>query len=136
MFENIQNSFNGMFGKIAPGMCRLTMNGNIAVKCNNGYKSYNVAKGTLTNVTNFCFNIGDEMFFVIPTNKVEVGELLSALNKYKRGRATKEDVITEIADVQIMCEQLAFVFGEEEVEHEHERKLIRLQQRIDNHKSK
>lgn len=25
MFENIQNSFNGMFGKIAPGMCRLTM---------------------------------------------------------------------------------------------------------------
>lgn len=42
MFENIQNSFNGMFGKVSPGMCRLTMNGNIAVKCKNGYKSYNV----------------------------------------------------------------------------------------------
>lgn len=61
MFENIQSTFNGLFGKIAPGMCRLTMNGNIAVKCANGYKSYNVAKGTLTNVTNFCFNVGDEM---------------------------------------------------------------------------
>ena len=24
MFENIQSTFNGMFGKIAPGMCRLT----------------------------------------------------------------------------------------------------------------
>ena len=31
MFENLQNSFNGMFGKVAPGMCRLSMNGNIAV---------------------------------------------------------------------------------------------------------
>ena len=31
MFD-FQNSFNGMFGKIAPGMCRLTMNGKIAVK--------------------------------------------------------------------------------------------------------
>ena len=74
MFENLQNSFNGMFGKIEPGLCRLTMNGNIAVKCRNGFKSYNVKKGTLTNVTNFCFNIGDEMFFVIPTNRVEVGD--------------------------------------------------------------
>lgn len=68
--------FNGIFGKIAPGMCRLTMNGNIAVKTRNGYKSYNVAKGTLTNVTNFCFNVGDEMFFVIPTNKAKVGDIL------------------------------------------------------------
>lgn len=77
MFENIQNTFNGLFGKIAPGMCRLTMNGNIAVKCSNGYKCYNVKKGTLTNVTNFCFNVGDEMFFVIPTNKVEVATSFS-----------------------------------------------------------
>ena len=53
MLENLQSSFNGMFGKVAPGMCRLTMNGNIAVKCGNSYKTYNVAKGTLTNVTNF-----------------------------------------------------------------------------------
>ena len=68
MFENVQKSFNGMFGKTEPGKCRLTMNGGIAVQCSNGqYKTYNVKKGTLTNVTNFCFNIGDEMFFVIPT---------------------------------------------------------------------
>ena len=76
MFENIQNSMNGLFGKVASGMCRLTMNGNIAVKCKNGYKTYNVSKGTLTNVTNFCFNVGDEMFFVIPTTKVSVGDII------------------------------------------------------------
>jgi len=83
MFENIQNAFNGMFGKVASGLCRLTMNGNIAVKCANGYKSYNVSKGTLTNVTNFCFNVGDEMFFVIPTNHVEIGDIILVGGKPK-----------------------------------------------------
>lgn len=83
MFENVQNVFNGLFGKVAPGMCRLTMNGGIAVKCANGYKSYNVKKGRLTNVTNFCFNVGDEMFFVIPTTHVEVGDIILVGGKPK-----------------------------------------------------
>jgi len=84
MFENVQKSFNGMFGKTEPGKCRLTMNGGIAVQCSNGqYKTYNVKKGILTNVTNFCFNIGDEMFFVIPTNKVEVGDIILVGGKPK-----------------------------------------------------
>ena len=73
---NFENSFNGMFGKIASGLCRLTMNGNIAVKCSNGYKTYDVSKNMITNVTNLCFNLGDEMFFVIPTNKVDVGDII------------------------------------------------------------
>lgn len=83
MFENIQQTFNGLFGKVAPGMCRLTMNGGIAVKCANGYKSYNIKKGRLTNVTNFCFNVGDEMFFVIPTTHVEVGDIILVGGKPK-----------------------------------------------------
>ena len=49
------NVFNGMFGKIAPGMCRLSMNGGIAVKTSNGYKSYNVKNGRLTNCDSFVF---------------------------------------------------------------------------------
>lgn len=96
MFENIQNSFNGMFGKVGAGMCRLTMNGNIAVKCSNGYKTYNVKKGTLTNVTNFCFNVGDEMFFVIPTNKVEVGDIIIVGGKPKCVTDVNKKVITVI----------------------------------------
>ena len=95
MFENIQNSFNGLFGKIAPGMCRLTMNGNIAVKCANGYKSYNVKKETLTNVTNFCFNVGDEMFFVIPTNKVEVGDIMKLQERILKD-AKETNVVLEV----------------------------------------
>lgn len=96
MFENMQQTFNGLFGKIAPGMCRLTMNGNIAVKCSNGYKCYNVKKGTLTNVTNFCFNVGDEMFFVIPTNKVEVGDIILVQGKPKCVTVADKKVITVI----------------------------------------
>jgi len=96
MFENFQNSFNGLFGKVAPGMCRLTMNGNIAVKCGSGYKSYNVSKGILTNVTNFCFNIGDEMFFIIPTNKVDVGDIILINGKPKCVTSADKKIITVI----------------------------------------
>lgn len=96
MLENMQQTFNGLFGKIAPGMCRLTMNGNISVKCSNGYKCYNVKKGTLTNVTNFCFNVGDEMFFVIPTNKVEVGDIILVQGKPKCVTEATKKVITVI----------------------------------------
>lgn len=96
MFENIQNQFNGLFGKVKSGMCRLTMSGNIAVQCSNGYKSYNIKKGTLTNVTNFCFNIGDEMFFVIPTNKVEVGDIILVSGKPKCVTAVDKKIITVI----------------------------------------
>ena len=63
----------------------------------------------------------------------EIGELLSALNKYDRGRVNDEAVITEIADVMIMLEQMAFIFGEEEVEAEKERKLQRLLDRLIKH---
>jgi hypothetical protein len=72
------------------------MNGNIAVKCSNGYKSYNVEKGTLTNVTNFCFNVGDEMFFVIPTNKVEVGDIILVGGKPKCVTQVDKKIITVI----------------------------------------
>lgn len=96
MFENLTNQFGGMFGKVQPGMCRLTMNGNIAVKCSNGYKTYNVKKGTLTNVTNFCFNIGDEMFFVIPTNKVSVGDIILVQGRPKCVTEVNKKIITVI----------------------------------------
>lgn len=48
----MNNFMNGMFGKIGSGMCKLSMSGNIAVKTSNGYKSYNVKSGKLTNCGN------------------------------------------------------------------------------------
>lgn len=73
---DMMSCFNGMFGKLGAGMCRLTMNGRIAVKTSGGYKSYNVKTGKLTNCSNFVFNIGDDFFFIIPTNKVDVGDII------------------------------------------------------------
>ena len=73
---NFLNSMNGMFGKVQAGMCRLSMAGGIAVKTSGGYKSYNLKNHKLTNCTNFVFDIGDEFFFVIPTNKVEIGDII------------------------------------------------------------
>ena len=78
---DMTSCFNGMFGKLGPGMCRLTMNGKIAVKTSGGYKSYNVKTGRLTNCSNFVFNIGDDFFFIIPTNKVDVGDIILVKGK-------------------------------------------------------
>ena len=60
----------------------------------------------------------------------ECGELLNAFAKLRRGRASKEDIITELADVHIMVEQMACFFGLEEFKAEKERKLERLNERL------
>ena len=74
MFENVLNG--SIFGKIEPGKCRLTANGQIAIKTSNGYKSYNLDKKKLVNQSNFVFDIGDDFFFVIPTNKAKPGDII------------------------------------------------------------
>lgn len=79
----MNDMLNGMFGKVAPGMCRLSMSGGIAVKTSNGYKTYNLKSGRLTNCSNFVFEIGEEFFFVIPTNKAEKGDILLVGGKPK-----------------------------------------------------
>lgn len=100
MFEQgLENAFSGMFGKVAPGMCRLTMTGNIAVKTGSGYVSYDVKKNRLTNVTHFSFNIGDEVFFVIPTKKVEVGDIILVNGKPKCVTAAGKNEI-EVVDYE------------------------------------
>ncbi len=92
----INNTLNGMFGKVAHGMCRLSMNGGIAVKTDSGYKSYNVKTGRLTNCSNFVFDIGEDFFFLIPTNKVEIGDIILVGGKPKCVIETGKNKITVI----------------------------------------
>lgn len=68
--------FGNMFSRLGKGMCRLGINGQMAVKTSNGYKTYDVKTGRLTNVTQFCFDIGEEFFFVVPTTKAKTGDIL------------------------------------------------------------
>lgn len=63
----------------------------------------------------------------------ECGELLNAIAKSKRDRAGKDEIITELADVSIIIEQMAFFYGEEDFNKEKERKLLRLKNRLQRH---
>ena len=57
MFD-ASNMMNKYFGKVANGMVRLSMNGDMAIKTSNGYKTYNAESGALVNCDNFVFELG------------------------------------------------------------------------------
>ena len=61
----------------------------------------------------------------------ETGEMLNAIGKFDRGRATESEVITELVDVWILMEQMGVFFGWDEFLKEKERKLERLKDRLD-----
>jgi NTP pyrophosphatase (non-canonical NTP hydrolase) len=63
----------------------------------------------------------------------ECSELLNAISKSKRGRVGKDEIITELADVSIIVEQMAFFYGENDFKKEKERKLLRLKKRLEKH---
>ena len=73
MFDNM---FNGVMGKIKPGCCRLGMNGRIAIKTSDGYKTYDPKTGNVTNCSNFVLDVADDLFMVIPTRKLKVGDIV------------------------------------------------------------
>lgn len=66
----------GLLGKLKPGMCRLSIDGNIAVNTSQGYKSYNLKTGRLTKSGNFALDVGSEYFFVVPATKVTKGNII------------------------------------------------------------
>lgn len=73
---SMNSMFNNMFGKVQNGMCRLSMDGLIAIKTSSGYKTYDTKTNKLQNCDNFVFDIGSDFFFVIPTNKVAIGDII------------------------------------------------------------
>ena len=65
----------------------------------------------------------------------ECGELIDAMAKSHRGRVGREEIITELADVSIMVEQMALFHGWEDFLKEREAKLLRLNERLEKYKS-
>ena len=61
----------------------------------------------------------------------ETGEMLNALGKRHRNRATPMEIITELADVVILMEQMAVLYGWETYKAEKERKLERLKKKLE-----
>lgn len=62
----------------------------------------------------------------------ELGELMSAINKFKRGRITHKELAGEIADCRIMIKQAPMLFGIQEdlVDGIEDQKMERLAQRL------
>ena len=102
----MNNLMNGMFGKIAPGMCRLSMNGEIAIKTSNGYKTFRSETGQLVNCSNFVFPIGEEFFFLIPTNRVKTGDIILVNGKPKCVISEEADRITALNYEDSTVEQI------------------------------
>lgn len=86
--------FNGMFGKLPNGTCRLSMTGEITVKTSNGYKYYDTKSKRPVNCDQFVFDIGDDLFFLFPTNKVEIGDILFINSKPKYVIKVEDNMIT------------------------------------------
>ena len=84
------NMLDGICGKVAPGLCRLSMNGGIAVRTGAGYRTYDVEHRRLTNCDRFVLDIGEDFFFVVPTNRVKPGDIILAGGKPK--------CVTEVGD--------------------------------------
>ena len=61
----------------------------------------------------------------------EVGELLTSLARYNRGRDDATDVMEEIADVEIMLGQLRTCFPNNDVDELKAQKLERLERRLE-----
>lgn len=61
----------------------------------------------------------------------ECGELITAVAQFGRGRTSHHDVMTELADVSIMVEQIATLMSYEDFEVEKDRKLNGLKERLE-----
>lgn len=60
----------------------------------------------------------------------ECGELIAALARDANGQATDDEIVDEIADVEIMVKQVKRIYGEDAVESHKHAKLERLAQRL------
>ena len=60
----------------------------------------------------------------------ECSELIHSLMKLKRNRCHKNDVINEIADVEIMIDQARMLFGDKAVSDAKRYKLDRLEKMV------
>lgn len=65
----------------------------------------------------------------------ECGELIRAINKMHRdpSEENRKELISELADVRIMTNQIVFIYGldVEEINREIDRKMLRLEERLE-----
>ena len=90
------NWMDGMCGKVAPGLCRLSVKGTIAVRTRSGYRTYDPESKRLTNCDHFVLDVGEDFFFVVPTSRVRPGDIILASGTPRCVTAVGEDTITAL----------------------------------------
>lgn len=98
--------FNGICGKVAPGLCKLSMDGTIAVKTSSGYRTYDPATERLTNCDSLVLDIGEDFFFVLPANKVSPGDIILVGGKPRCVVKAEKNLITVINYEDMTVEHL------------------------------
>ena len=83
-------------GRVAPGMCRLSMGGGIAVRTKAGYRTYDPDTKRLVNCDSFVLDVGEDAFFVIPAQKVKAGDIILAGGTPRCVTGVQEDTITAL----------------------------------------
>lgn len=86
------NMFNGMFKPVAKGYCKMSMDGKVAIKTTSGYKTFDTKTNKLTNCDSFAFDM-DGAFWVVPTFKVEKGDIILVNGKPRAVIEVKETSI-------------------------------------------
>lgn len=80
MFEQLGELFgnflDGKMGVIPSGFLALSYKGDIAVKTNSGYVTYNPDKKVFVNVQKLAFSMGPGAFFLVPTKKAKKGDIV------------------------------------------------------------
>ena len=84
--------FGKMFSPVALGYAKMGVNGEIAIRVGNTYKTYNLNTGRLIDCDNFAFDM-DGMFWVVPTFKVERGDIIMVNGKPRCVIEVKEKTI-------------------------------------------
>ena len=69
--------------------------------------------------------------FQIRMCQEELAEAISVLNQYLRGRKTKDDVAEELADSEIVLQEMRRIFDPTTINNIKKQKLTRLRKRIE-----
>ncbi len=100
------NMLENICGKVAPGLCRLSVNGQTAVRTADGYRCYDFRKKRLMNCDSFVLDAGDDFFFVMPTRKVKPGDIILAGGKPRCVLSSDGDTLTVISYETATVEQI------------------------------
>lgn len=89
---NFNNIFGDCFKQVSNGCCKMSMDGQIAVKTSTGYKTFDIKKNRLVNCDNFAFDMNG-MFWVVPTFKVSKGDIIMVNGKPRAVIEVKDSYI-------------------------------------------